>query len=160
MLVAHFKCLTTYEKYTFQWPALQAALSWIINEGFDKTPGKHTIDGALMYVDVQNSATQPRETLRFESHRKYIDVQYCISGGEIIEWAPTDSLHPLNEYSLEKDVRHYTAPATPATSILMKPGMFAIFFPEDAHMPKVHDGKHDHIEKGVVKVSLELLKRT
>jgi beta-galactosidase beta subunit len=39
----------------------------------------------------------------------------------------------------------------------MTPGAFAIFLPDDAHQPKVHDGIHRSVRKLVVKVDANLL---
>ncbi len=45
------------------------------------------------------------------------------------------------------------------TQITLKPGMFAIFFPQDIHRPCCHprDGERQHIRKAVMKIDRALL---
>lgn len=157
MLVAHIAQPTTAEPLLSQQPALAKALEWIQAEGQHKEAGKYEIDGQNMFADIQEIDTQPRADRRFEAHKEYVDVQFCVSGGEIIEWAPVNTLEPQTEYDAAKDIQHYNKTPTPVTAILMTPGTVAIFFPGDAHMVKVTDNVNQSIKKVVVKVSTRLL---
>ena len=52
-------------------------------------PGKFELDGDKMILQVIDQSTGPRENLRPECHRKYIDVQFLAAGGpERIGWYP------------------------------------------------------------------------
>ena len=52
-------------------------------------PGKFELDGDKMILQVIDQSTGPRENLRPECHRKYIDVQFLAAGGpERIGWTP------------------------------------------------------------------------
>ena len=54
---------------------------------------------------------------------------------------------PSEPFNREKDAQHYDD--APDTSFVVKPGQFAIFFPEDAHAGCIGEGK---ILKLVIKV--------
>ena len=43
--------------------------------------GKYAIDGERLFVIIQDYTTKPVEQCRWESHRKYIDIQYMLAGG-------------------------------------------------------------------------------
>ena len=49
--------------------------------------GRHPIDGEAIFALVSTYETEPEGARSFEAHRKYIDVQYLLSGREIIHWA-------------------------------------------------------------------------
>lgn len=133
------------------------ALDWIRRMQPTQQQGVFEVRAKQMYVNVHGYETLPRENCRFESHRTYIDLQYCISGGEVIEWCPVDVLQPRDEYNGAKDVLHYRAPAVPGGTLRMTPGRFAVFFPPDGHMPKLADGVNPRVEKLVIKIAKELL---
>ena len=94
-----------------------------------------------------------REDCFFESHKKYIDVQFILEGEEIIEVADKDNLNVSMPYSEEMDLIKYEM--TDNTSVLrLKKGDVAIFYPEDAHMPCVKINSSVKVVKTVVKVAV------
>jgi len=137
--------------------AWQTAYDWIRQFQPGSSHGVYELCGKEMYVNVHGYDTQVRSACRYESHRVYVDLQYCLSGGEIVEWHPLGDLSPRDEYDGTKDVIHHHAPARPQAVLWMKPGDFAIFYAEDGHMPKVTDGINPHVEKLVVKIDRCLL---
>lgn len=109
-----------------------------------------------MFVMVQGYTTEPRESCRFEAHRRYIDIQLMLAGEEIIEIAPLDTLEVDTPFEPDRDVGFFKTPAAPCTQLVLRPGDFAIFFPEDAHMPKVRVSAPCPLRKAVVKIDLSL----
>ena len=144
-------------KYIKRSPALQEAFEWFKNTPEDIEEGTYELRGKDLYVIVTSFDTQPREDCIFESHRTYVDVQFMIEGGEIIDWSPIKLLTPQDEYNEEGDYILYPAPEETPTSLQMKPGRFAIFFPEDGHSVKINDGINSRAKKWVAKISLEFL---
>ena len=100
--------------------------------------------------------TKKREDSSYESHRKYIDLQYLIQGEELIEVSPTHKLSITHNYNEEKDYALYNNDIH-GSSLYMKPGMIAIFFPEDGHMPGLIKTESSKIIKSVVKYSTDLI---
>ncbi|HEY5585181.1 MAG TPA: YhcH/YjgK/YiaL family protein [Ruminiclostridium sp.] len=115
--------------------------------------GKYQIDGEDIFALVQSYTTSASEEKRWEAHKKYIDIQYVVTGNEINEWIPTDMLKVLEEYSDEKDIAFFKEPDQ-WTSAKLKDGYFTIFFPEDAHKPGCLIETPSQVKKVVVKVKI------
>ncbi len=120
-------------------------------------PGEYPIRNHDIYANVIQTKTLPRTQCSFESHHQYIDLHYCLAGQEIIEWLPVQELtahqtesNPTQDYTL------FSAPAS-APSLTLNPGMFAIFFPGEAHMPKITPIHPAPLSKIVVKINTALL---
>lgn len=155
MLYARLDILDTYSPF-LKHPVWTEALDWLRTSPPGVAAGIHQLRGEQMFVNVHGYATRTREACRYESHRRFIDLQYCVGGGEIVEWQQLSVLVPTDKYDSVKDVMHYGVPGVSAACLRMTSGSFAIFFPSDGHMPKVADGQHDRIEKMVIKVDISL----
>jgi biofilm protein TabA len=137
-------------------PVWIEAFAFLKNLPAQPAKGIQQIRGEDMYVNVMEYATLPREQCNFETHRKYVDLQYTITGGEVIEWRRSAELEVAGPYDEAKDLQLYRLADAP-TRVHMPPGYFAIFYPSDAHLPKVADGINASVYKLVVKVGLHLL---
>lgn len=155
MLFAHINHPATYEAFLVS-PAWKKALDFLKHEAASKPDGEYEIQGRDIYVPISTISTKPFEECVFEAHHEYIDIHYCIEGGETIAWAPVDTLKPTMEFDATKDYCFYESPAHPLT-LNLTPGTFAIFFPADAHMPKISDGKNQTVKKAVVKINVKLI---
>ena len=112
--------------------------------------GTYELDGKNVYASIQEPSLKPLNAARLEFHRKYIDVQYVISGAETMGWSPLCGLGHPEEFQEGKDVGF--AADKPQSLLDVRPGMFAIFFPTDAHAPLIGEGTN---RKVVVKVLAE-----
>ncbi|MGQ9778953.1 MAG: YhcH/YjgK/YiaL family protein [Bacillota bacterium] len=118
--------------------------------------GRYEVEGTDLYPLVQTFATAPSESKEYEAHRRYADIQLLLEGREAIHWAPVAGLLRLSQpYSDEKDVAFFYSPEGGAgASLSLVPGLFAVFYPNDAHKPGcVWDGPCP-VKKVVVKVRL------
>lgn len=112
--------------------------------------GRHEIDGDSVYAMIYRGVGRAREGARLEAHRQYVDIQYVLAGLDNIGWTPVSQCRlPDGEYIPERDVRFFLD--EPAIWLPVRPGSFAIFLPEDAHMPSI---SATPIDKIVVKVSV------
>ena len=78
-------------------------------------PGKFELDGDKMILQVIDQSTSPRENLRPECHRKYIDVQFLAAGGpERIGWYPDLGDNEVDENLLDtpRDICFYNLGCT------------------------------------------------
>lgn len=137
-------------------PVWAEAFEWVRNLKPDIAPGIYRLRGDDMYVNVHGYQTLPPEECRYESHRQILDLQYCIRGGELIDWHPAESLAPDVAYDVERDIQFYHS-AVSHTSLELCPGRFAIFFPSDGHRPKQSDRVNPEVFKLVVKIRTALL---
>lgn len=113
--------------------------------------GRYEIKGNDIYAMVQSYSTEAPETKKFESHKQYIDVQYIVSGRELMGWLPVYELETMTTYSEEKDVVFYH-PKEGISQLVLMPGMFAVFYPADAHRPCCFFDEPEQVRKIVVKV--------
>jgi YhcH/YjgK/YiaL family protein len=135
-------------------PRLRKALDFLQNTQPAGLPiGRVEIDGADVYALVQAYETEPAGAeVEMEAHRKYIDVQYIASGEEMMAWAHLAALRNPTPYNPEKDVLHGMLPAGETTPVRVTAGQAAIFYPEDAHAPKLSVSSPCAVKKIVVKV--------
>ena len=121
----------------------------------DLADGRVDIDGQHLFALVQQYETIMVDIPRFEYHRKYIDVQYIVSGEEIIGWVPAGRMVVTEAYSIEKDICFGIAPKREITPVYLQAGQLAVLYPEDAHAPKLAAGLPSRVTKIVVKVAVK-----
>ncbi len=112
---------------------------------------RYESDGERLFAIVSRIEGRGREKSLLEAHRRYIDIQFVISGQDSIGWMPTaDCQRVASRYDSEKDVEFFFD--RPATWLAVPSHAFAIFYPEDAHAPLATSGP---IHKVVVKVAVD-----
>ena len=112
--------------------------------------GKHEIDGDRLFAIVAHDTGRGRDGAFLEVHRKYIDIQYVVSGNEVIGWQPLGICESIKqEYDSEKDIAFFLD--RPQSWFEVLPRSFTVFFPEDAHAPLAATGP---VHKIVLKVAV------
>lgn len=108
--------------------------------------------GGGVFAIEQVYETKPRAEGFFESHRKYIDLQVVVVGEETMELADITRIAVRQPYNPDRDLIVYED--TGAASLLrMTPGLAAIFFPVDVHMPSLRVSSAPAlVRKTVVKI--------
>lgn len=123
----------------------------------DKTePGRYPLNGDLLFSNVQKYESKAPRDAKYENHRRYIDIQYIISGREKIWVTPTEGLTEADAYHDEMDYELYHA-TDDHTTLDMKAGDFVILFPGEAHAPGIrYDGvTPEEVRKVIVKVHVK-----
>ncbi len=113
--------------------------------------GRHDIDGDNLFALVSNYNTKPPAEKDPESHRIYADIQYIVKGEEKIGYAVLDDQKVYKQYIEEKDIMFYK---DYSCFINMYSGMFAVFYPQDIHMPGIMISEPVDVKKIVIKVRL------
>ena len=111
--------------------------------------GRYPIDEENIFALVSEYQTKLEPEGKLEAHKKYIDVQYVISGEELMGYVPLGNQQILEPYKEENDIVFYTGDNS---FTKVSEGMFAIFFPEDVHMPGIASSKSSSVKKLVIKV--------
>lgn len=118
------------------------------NDLADLPEGRHKVDGDNVYAVVAKGMGRKPEDAQIETHDRYVDIQYVVGGTDTMGWKPrkdlgptTDASQPANDVAFYKDA--------PTVWSEVTPGMFAIYFPEDAHLPMISDGE---LHKIIMKV--------
>lgn len=115
---------------------------------------RYDIDGDNLYAPVSEYLTKNEEDARYEAHRRYIDIQYVISGRELIGIAPlSQKQEVLEPYSAENDIEFLTV--TRGENYPATPDRFFILFPEDAHRPGLKVDTNLMVKKIVMKVKTD-----
>ena len=124
--------------------------AYLKNTDLDALPvGKYAVEGTAATVAVTDNPTKEYEKTAWESHRKFIDLQYAITGAEKMEAAPITSLQVTEPYLDAKDVAHYSGTGT---QYVATQGTFFLFFPADAHRVNIKADGADHDKKIVIKI--------
>ena len=133
---------------------LYKALTFVAE--FDQTQpdGRYAVDGEAIYGLVSTYTTSPREERRFEAHKKYLDVQVLLEGEESIDVSLDSNLSILQEYNETKDIL-FLQPPEEYASLIMKPGYFAVFYPQDIHRPSCQLHEKTSVRKIVMKIRVE-----
>jgi len=114
-------------------------------------PGRYEIDGENIFALINEYKTKSELEGKLEAHRKYLDVQYVIEGEELMGYTPIGSQQILEPYKEENDIIFFKGEKS---FTKVSSGMFAIFFPEDVHMPGITSGKISDVKKLVIKVRI------
>lgn len=110
--------------------------------------GKYEIEKDDVFALVQEYDTKDKSEGKLEGHRKYIDVQYIVSGTEFMGVAPLSKQNQISNND-EKDISFYDGDAS---FLKLDTGMFTIFFPDDLHMPCIKFNQISKVRKVVIKV--------
>ena len=79
------------ERYYPLHPDMELAFAFLA-EAPDLESGRYELENGL-FATVSEGETRPIGEAKIESHKKYIDLQYCISGGERMSWAHVQELN-------------------------------------------------------------------
>ena len=114
--------------------------------------GRHEIDGERLFILLQSYETKPENDTP-EAHRKYIDIQYLLSGQEQMGVGPLEEMTEEVEARPEGDIWFYHGPLS---TILLSGRRFTALWPGDAHAPSIAvDRKPAPCRKCVVKVRVD-----
>ena len=113
--------------------------------------GKYDI-GEGVRVVVNAFTPKTREAARWETHKKYIDLQYLIDGEEFIGVAPLSTMKKDVEARTEGDIYFYEGETV---KLPIGGGRFMVLFPEDAHAPCIAAGGSKPVHKVVIKIAVE-----
>ncbi|MDN5126439.1 YhcH/YjgK/YiaL family protein [Aliarcobacter butzleri] len=105
------------------------------------------------FVLEQAYISKDKKDCFFESHKKYIDIQYIFYGTEIMEVENINNLEIIQEYNESLDYAKH-AQSINSSSLLIRENELAIFYPKDAHMPCLKVDKNEKIIKAVFKVAI------
>lgn len=113
-------------------------------------PGKHIIKDGSIFALVSNTKCKMPEIITMESHRKYIDIHYTISGEDKIGWSPLLNCEKqIGEFNKVDDYVLYND--QPVKIFSVNPKEFAVLFPTDVHAPLLTNSA---LHKIVLKVSI------
>ena len=138
-------------------PVWATAFEWLEREAAQAPPGDHPLDGEGFLARVMAYPLKRREEARYESHRRTVDIQYTIEGGEGIEVCSPEVLTALGDYSEEKDVEHFMLPPPGNSWLHNRAGWFTVLLPGEPHLPQLAAAGHLQVRKVVIKIPVARL---
>lgn len=144
-----YDSLKHLEAYQGIHPGVLRGLELIRNTDFSgMEDGRHEIDKDNLFIMLQSYETKPKNDTP-EAHKKYIDIQYLISGEEKIGVGPLEEMAEETEAHPERDIWFYHGPCS---EILLSGDKFVVLWPGDAHAPCIAVDAPAPCRKCIVKV--------
>jgi biofilm protein TabA len=118
-------------------PLLRECFFWLASANpAALTPGRYEIGASGVYALVSEYLTKTAAAATIECHRRYIDIQCVLAGEERVGIVPLERC-TLGPYDNERDFQEAKGPLD---FITLRPGLFAVFFPADGHLPGISPG--------------------
>lgn len=131
---------------------VEELVAYVREHGKDAAVGTVELDGKKSFIKFQSYSTDPREDCKYETHERYLDVQFIIEGEETIEVTTKDGLShtPYNDV---KDVTFYGNEKR-GVDYNLKAGDFIVVYPDEVHKPKIATNGPCAVKKAVGKILL------
>ena len=136
-------------------PQTEAILKFIKDHDCAHLPdGEMEIDGRQLFVRIMSYVPKPAAENRFEIHHLHADVQYIVTGAEIMQTARIKDLTPISAYDAKGDYLFFKAHGE-TSDFIVQAGEFAVFYPNQAHRPScAYEGYQGMVKKLVFKVKI------
>ena len=132
---------------------IRVGLEYLQKVAPDVEKGVHEISPRVKAIVSEYTTKEVNEN-GYEAHRQYIDIQYLVRGAEKICSLPLECLKETQPYSEKDDAALYQQKDVHPQEMLIGNGYFAIFFPQDGHMPQLCADEPVDVKKIVVKVKI------
>jgi biofilm protein TabA len=144
--------LANADRYTSMHPLFAQAFQFLQQSDLMTLPiGQQAIVGKDLFAIISEGSGIPESDARLEVHRKYIDIQYVISGTDHMGWKDLARCEaPSDPYSDERDAAFF--PDRPAFWFDVPAGSFTIFYPDDAHAAMITE---ENVRKVVLKIAVQ-----
>lgn len=142
--------LTEAGRYECLHPLFEKVFEFLKQRQVAELPdGKHELQGDHLFVIVLRNGDS-KSDYKLEAHLRYVDIHVVIKGEDTLGWKPLSScVSPIGIYQEKED--HILFADTDFIKFSLSEGMFAVFFPEDAHVPLLETKQ---LHKLVFKVKL------
>lgn len=144
--------------YNYLNPDIKKGLKYVRDTNFDELEnGIHEIEEGKIYANIQEYDTKPLEEGKYEAHRQYVDIQFMIRGEEKMGTGNIDVFDDATQYDEEKDVVFLNLKPEKDDQVRLlhvREREFAVFYPQDAHMPCIAVDSPAPVRKVIVKIKL------
>ena len=146
-----FDSLSNLQTYIFVHPLFHIVSDFINSRNIkDLTNGKINLSEGI-YAVINEYESEDIKNKFIECHKIYIDIHIVIEGEEQIGICNKTNCIVLEEYDKEKDLEKLEGKID---FITLKKNFFAIFYPQDGHVPglRIEGSNENKIKKVVFKV--------
>jgi YhcH/YjgK/YiaL family protein len=137
-------------------PLFPAAFAYLHSFDPNTPDGKYELQGKDLVAIVERYTTKAVTEKEWEAHEIYGDIQSVIQGVESCGYLPRAELSVSKPYNPDKDVEKFSPPTGAASSLVLAPQQFAVFYPRDAHQPSLTHHTPARVLKVVIKFRLKL----
>lgn len=102
------------------------------------------------YANISEYET--KDSAHFESHKKYIDIQYLSSGEEYVEISPIENENKVEVTSYNEEKDYLLFDTDHSSPHLLNTKNFLVLFPSDGHKPGMKTENNEMVRKIVVKI--------
>lgn len=149
MILANLDDAARYESLH---PGFAEAFAFLRTLSSPVTEGKQSLRGDDLFAILWKGFGKSQSDAVLECHRRYIDIQYVVSGEDVIGWQPLSQCEREKQpYDPSTDLQFFYD--RPRCWYRVPAGTLVILFPEDVHAPLAGGGA---MEKAVVKVALDV----
>ena len=135
-------------RYASVIPGLEEAIK-IIDAHDPKEYGTFPLPNGRFMVGMHTSRSA--EGAQAEAHRRFLDIQYVITGQDVVGWNSINHMTPAGEFNMEGDIGFFEGDVE---MIRIPAGYCYVVFPEDAHLPDCHIDQPMNFLKYVIKIEL------
>lgn len=134
--------------------SIKTGFEWLKNNDLVNIECKrYVIDGDRVWANVQEYET--KDDAKYETHNKYIDIQYMIRGKEQVGVVSKSECVTCVDYDSEKDLEFLDSNVEDFY-VPLNQGEFLLFYPTDAHKPSIScNNEKMFVKKVVVKVAAD-----
>lgn len=127
--------ISNYNKYLQLNIYFKKAFNFILNADFNELQnGRFDIDSDNLFAIVSRVGTTKLTEAKMESHQRYIDIHFIISGSETMGWKALQNCQgKIGDFNFEEDYVLYQEECF--MSFVLPSQTFVIHFPEDVHLP-------------------------
>lgn len=144
--------LDNFEIYATISEDMHVALEYLRQVSPDVENGIYELTPRVKAIISEYSTKQVNEN-GYEAHRQYIDIQCPIKGLEKVHCLPLEMLDEIKPYNDGIDAAFFQTNKKPVEMTIGN-GFFAVFFPQDGHMPQLCLESPAMIKKITLKIRL------
>lgn len=143
--------ITNAARYYSLNPLFEKAFDYLKNTDLTQVAiGRYELVPDALYANISEYETKEPVGELMEAHKKFIDIQYLVSGTERMGIAMLNSQPVTKAYDEEKDFHLFQD--APDFFISLKTDEFVIFYPTDLHLPNISLAGKSFVKKVVMKV--------
>lgn len=122
------------DRYAALHPAFATAFTWLRDTDLAALPiGRVDLGGGVAAIVTDAPGRGPQQS-KLEVHRQTIDIQFCVTGDDLIGWRPAADLRlRATDYDPAADVELFYDEVLSWQPL--PAGCLAILWPEDGHAP-------------------------
>jgi len=147
-----YDTLDNFSCYEHLFPGLSEGFRFLQQASADIALGRHQLAGDN-YANVDLYTTREVNPVGYEAHRKYVDIQFLLSGEEEVLVRNIGDLTCTMPYDANRDVAFFQH-VEPTATVRLGKGYFVILFPQDAHEPQHCVNQPLPVKKIVVKIAV------